>query len=103
MWTRITSLEQLKSIGVGTLIIKHLAGKTEKLDVEDKEKLSVRYVLKNMTSNELFDLSLIPYQMEHFVYMLTGLRNLSFASIQKKYTDIINDGSYWMYSSPALS
>jgi hypothetical protein len=103
MWTRITSLEQLRSISAGTLMIKHMAGNTDKLDVEDKEKLSVRYVLKNMTSMEQFDLSLIPYQMEHFVYMLTGLRNLSFASIHKKYSDIIADGSYWIFNAGKLT
>jgi hypothetical protein len=99
MWTRITSFDQLKSIGVGTLLIKHLSGKTPSLDIDDKEKLSVRYVMKNFPSFEEFDLSLIPFQMEHFVYMLTGLRNLSFASMHKKYADIVDDGSYWIYNN----
>jgi hypothetical protein len=99
MWTRITSSEQLKAIGVGTLLIKALSGSKEKLDIDDKDRLSVRYVMKNLPTFEEFDLSLIPYQMEHFVYMLSGLRNLSFASMHKRYEDIIRDGNYWIYNN----
>jgi hypothetical protein len=99
MWTRITTSEQLKSIGVGTLLIKALSGSKERLDVDDKDRLSVRYVMKNFPTFEEFDLSLIPYQMEHFVYMLSGLRNLSFASMHKRYDDLIQDGNYWIYNN----
>ena len=99
MWTRITSSDQLKSIGVGTLLFKYPAqgGTAHSFDVNDKERISVRYVTKNFPSFEEFDISLIPYQMEHLVYILSGLNNLTFAEMHKKYTEIISDGNYWIF------
>jgi hypothetical protein len=98
MWTRITSSDQLKSVGVGTLLIKSLSGANNSLDINDKEKISVRYVTKNLPKFEEFDLSLIPYQMEHFVYVLYGLTTSTFAAMHKKYEEIVADGNYWIFS-----
>ena len=102
MWTRITSNDQLKSIGVGTLLLKYptLGGIVNALDITDKERISVRFVTKNLPSFEEFDISAIPHPLEHFVYMISGLRNISFAALHKKYTDIITEGTYWVYRNP---
>ena len=97
MWTRIVSSHQLKSIQVGTLLIKYpLSGNVvNALEAIDKEKISVRYVTKNIPAFEEFDVSLIPSQLEHFVH-IAGLDSISLAVIHK-YMDIIADGSYWIY------
>jgi hypothetical protein len=99
MWTRITTSDQLKSIGVGTLLLKYptLGSAVNSLDINDRERISVRYVTKNFPTQQEFDISLIPYQLEHFVYMLSGLSNLTFAAMHKKYMDIITEGNYWVY------
>ncbi len=99
MWTRITSSDQLRSIGVGTLLIKYpaIGGVAKSLEFNDKESISVRYVMKNLPSFEEFDISLIPYQMEHFLFVMTGLSSISFAAMHKKYRDIITEGNYWIF------
>jgi hypothetical protein len=99
MWTKITSPDQLKTAGLGTLLIKYplSGGVATSLDITDKEKISVRYVTKNSPSYEEFDMSLIPYQIEHFIYMISGIASTSFAEMHKKYTDIISEGNYWIY------
>jgi hypothetical protein len=55
-------------------------------------------VIKNLPSFEEFDISLIPYQMEHFLYMVSGLSNVAFASMHKRYLDIVSEGNYWIYN-----
>jgi hypothetical protein len=105
MWTRITSSDQLKSIGVGTLLFKYpaLGGAANSFDINDKERISVRYVTKNFPKFGEFDISLIPYQMEHFVYVLSGLTHMSFAEMHKKYTEIVSDGNYWIFGSEEVA
>jgi hypothetical protein len=99
MWTRVTSADQLKNAGVGTLLIKYPTfGKpVSTLDINDKEQISIRYVTKNFPLFEEFDISLIPYQIEHFIFIISGLANISFAAIHKRYAEIISEGTYWMY------
>jgi hypothetical protein len=102
MWTRIISIDQLKTIGIGTLLLKYpvIGEPSASLDINDKERISIRFVTKNFPSFEEFDISLIPFQVEHFVFVLTGLSNLSFAAMHKKYRDIVMEGNYWIFGQP---
>src|SRR5437868_5663925 len=99
MWTRITSSEQLRDISIGTLLVKYpVTGEAPAaLDINDRERLSLRYVMKNLPALQEFDLSLIPYQIEHFLLMVSGLSNLSFAAMHKKYMEIVAEGNYWIF------
>jgi hypothetical protein len=99
MWTRLTTSDQLKNINIGTLLLKYpIAGDVaNSLDINDKDRISVQYVIRNLALREEFDLSLIPYQVEHFLLMISGLSNLSFAAMHKKYLEIISEGNYWIY------
>lgn len=99
MWTRITTSDQLKSISIGTLLLKYptAGAPVSALDINDKERISTRYVIKNLPFLEEFDLSLIPYQVEHFLLMMSGLSSLSFAAMHKKYMEIVAEGNYWIF------
>jgi hypothetical protein len=103
MWKRITTCEQLRNIGAGTLLIKYSGTAENTLDMNDKERISVRYVVKNLPAFEEFDISLIPYQIEHFLFIISDLKNISFAAMHKKYNDIISEGNYWIYKGEDLS
>ena len=103
MWTRVTTTEQLKAINAGTLLIKYpLSGElAPDLDTNDKERIAVRYVTKNSPNTGEFDISLIPYQIEHLLYLVSGIANTSFAAMRKGYEDIINEGRYWIFKDKA--
>lgn len=103
MWTRVTTTEQLKAINAGTLLIKYpLQGDVAtNLDTTDKERMAVRYVTKNSPNAQEFDISLIPYQIEHMLYLMSGLADASFAAMKKGYEDIIKEGRYWIFKDKA--
>lgn len=100
MWTRITSSDQLKSIGPGTLLLKYptSGNAVSALDIYDRGRISVRYVTNNFPNRQEFDISLVPYKMEQLMYMISGMGSLPLAAVHKKYPDIISDGSYWIYN-----
>lgn len=100
MWTKITTIEQLRNLSEGAIIYKYpLQGPAkEEFNEADRQSISLRPVKFNNRVMGSLRISLIPNFVEFSRRTSLPQEIVCVGEIHKKYDEIIEEGVYWIFS-----